>query len=393
MSDLNASNTTQAKTKGDVFTSFNVADFPVPRGRDEDWIFTPLRRLTGLVDGSFTNTSAPRVTVAELPAGVSFTPADKTDARITGVGAPMDRVGAQAYTAASGAHVLTIADDTVVDGDIVVTIRGAGADTTAFGVLGIVAGRHSQANVILRFEGEGTLADFRTYEVGEGAHLNVALVDKMAAQAVHLSNEQLRLGRDCVLRHGYAAFGGSVARTVAHVSFAAPGADAELSGVYFADDGQFFEQRLLVDHSQPNCRSNVMYKGALQGDPASTLPETRTAWVGDVLIRAEAENTDTYEKNMNLVLSEGARADAVPNLEIATGEIVGAGHAATVGRFDDEHLFYLMSRGIPEPAARRLIVHGFFTEVINRIPIESVRQELEATVAAELDTIDMDELV
>ncbi|MDU6480099.1 MAG: SufD family Fe-S cluster assembly protein, partial [Corynebacterium kroppenstedtii] len=181
-------------------------------------------------------------------------------------------------------------------------------------------------------------------------------------------------------------------RNISHVAFKAPGADCELSGVYFADDGQYFEQRLLVDHSEANCRSNVMYKGALQGDPNSDLPETRTAWVGDALIRAQADNTDTYEKNMNLVLSEGARADAVPNLEIATGEIIGAGHAATVGRFDDEQLYYLMSRGIPEPVARRLIVHGFFTEVISRIPIPAVQDELEKRVSEELDTVSLDEL-
>ena len=107
---------------------------------------------------------------------------------------------------------------------------------------------------------------------------------------------------------------------------------------------------------------------------------------GDVLIRAEATGTDTYELNRNLLLTEGARADAVPNLEIETGEIAGAGHAATVGRFDEEQLFYLLSRGIPELAARRLVVRGFFSEVINLIPVESVREKLEKLVDEELNT-------
>ena len=142
---------------------------------------------------------------------------------------------------------------------------------------------------------------------------------------------------------------------------------------------------MLVDHSVPNCRSNVLYKGALQGDKQSSLPEARTCWVGDVLIRSDAKGTDTYETNRNLVLTDGARADAIPNLEIETGEIAGAGHAATVGRFDDEQLFYLRSRGIPEDEATRLIIRGFFNEVLNQIPVESVRDELIARVAGELE--------
>ena len=148
---------------------------------------------------------------------------------------------------------------------------------------------------------------------------------------------------------------------------------------------RYIENRMLVDHSVPNCRSNVLYKGALQGDKQSSLPEARTCWVGDVLIRSDAKGTDTYETNRNLVLTDGARADAIPNLEIETGEIAGAGHAATVGRFDAEQLFYLRSRGIPEDEATRLIIRGFFNEVLNQIPVESVRDELIARVAGELE--------
>jgi hypothetical protein len=106
-----------------------------------------------------------------------------------------------------------------------------------------------------------------------------------------------------------------------------------------------------------------------------------------VLIRANAQGTDTYEANRNLVLTEGARADAVPNLEIETGEIIGAGHAATVGRFDDEQEFYLRARGIPPEEARRLIVRGFFSEVIGRIPVAAIREDLENRVAAELEAL------
>ena len=138
-------------------------------------------------------------------------------------------------------------------------------------------------------------------------------------------------------------------------------------GLYFADAGQHQEQRLFVDHAVPNCISRVTYKGALQGEGAHTV------WVGDVLIRAAAEGTDTYELNRNLVLSDGARADSVPNLEIETGLIEGAGHASATGRFDDEQLFYLRARGIPESDARRLVVRGFFAELIHEIGVPDGR--------------------
>jgi Fe-S cluster assembly protein SufD len=106
--------------------------------------------------------------------------------------------------------------------------------------------------------------------------------------------------------------------------------------------------------------------------------------VGDVLIRAEATGTDTYEVNRNLVLSDGARADSVPNLEIETGEVVGAGHASATGRFDDEQLFYLMARGIPETEARRLVVRGFFAELLGKVPVEELRERLTSVIESRL---------
>lgn len=258
---------------------------------------------------------------------------------------------------------------------------------TTFGGIVVELEDHAEATVAINYRGSGTHADNVQYVVGDGARLTVIVDADWDSDAVHLSGHHAILGRDAVLRHNVAMFGGEIVRMVPRVKFTAPGGDVELLGVYFADDGQYFENRLLVDHSVPHCRSNVLYKGALQGDPASSRPDTRCTWVGDVLIRAEALNTDTYETNRNLVLSEGARADAVPNLEIETGDIVGAGHAATVGRFDDEQLFYLMSRGIPEVDARRLIIRGFFSDVIHYIPVPEIRKELEERVTDELERV------
>jgi Fe-S cluster assembly protein SufD len=178
------------------------------------------------------------------------------------------------------------------------------------------------------------------------------------------------------------AIGGDLVRQYTSVEYSDRGGDCEAYGLYFADAGQHLEHRLLVDHAVPDCRSYVAYRGALQGK------EAHTVWVGDVLIRAEATGTDTYEINRNLLLSDGARADSIPNLEIETGEVAGAGHASATGRFDDEQLFYLMARGIPAEEARRLVVRGFFNELLGKIPVTELRERLAGVIEARLQETD-----
>jgi Fe-S cluster assembly protein SufD len=174
------------------------------------------------------------------------------------------------------------------------------------------------------------------------------------------------------------SLGGDLVRLVSNVQYAGPGGSADLYGVYFADETQHLEHRLFVDHNAPRTRSNVDYRGALQGKGA------RAVWIGDVLIRKVAEGIETYEQNRNLVLTDGCHADSVPNLEIETGEIEGAGHASATGRFDDLQLFYLQSRGINEDEAKRLVVRGFFADIIREIPLGDLRDEITAAIEEEL---------
>ncbi|WKD59266.1 Fe-S cluster assembly protein SufD [Corynebacterium caspium] len=380
----------QYDNKGDVFTSYNVEDFDVPSGRDEIWRFISLRNIRGLHNGKFPTQTAADIAV-EIPAadaanGVTAQVVSKDNERVTYAGAPSDRVAAQAWSAMEAATLITVPKNLSATAPIMVKITGQGIDKTAFGAIVVDVEAHAEATVVISYTGSATYADNLRFNIGDGASLNVIVDADWENDTVHLSQHVAAVGRDAYLNHSVATFGGQIVRIVPRVGYTAQGGNVKMLGVYFADDGQYFENRLLVDHSAPNCTSNVLYKGALQGDP-DTKTETRTCWVGDVFIRNTAYNTNTYEANRNLVLSEGARADAIPNLEIATGDIPGAGHAATVGRFDDLHVFYLMSRGIPEAEARRLIVHGFFTEVINQIPIESVRQELERRVESELASV------
>jgi Fe-S cluster assembly protein SufD len=257
-------------------------------------------------------------------------------------------------------------------------VRGESAEGAAFGHTLIEVGANARATVVLDHSGSATYADNVEIVVGDGASLSVVSLQDWNPDAVHLSHHHVLVGRDARVQHTAVTFGGGVVRLAPSVRYGGPGGDAELLGVYFADGGQHLEHRLFVDHAQPNCRSRVEYKGALQGQDAHSV------WIGDVLIRAEAVGTDTYERNRNLLLTEGARADSVPNLEILTGEVVGAGHASASGRLEDHHLFYLMARGIPMAEARRLVIRGFFGQLISRIAVPDLQDRITASIEAEL---------
>ncbi|MFF7329392.1 Fe-S cluster assembly protein SufD [Streptomyces sp. NPDC090306] len=356
--------------------SYDVADFPVPHGREEEWRFTPLERLRGLHDGTAVATGGVKVAV-EAPEGVTVETVGRDDARVGRAGTPVDRVAAQAYSAFDRASVVTVAKDTVLTEPIRVAVHGEGG--TAYGHTVVELGAFAEAVVVIDHTGDAVLAANVDYVLGDGAKLTVVSVQDWDDKAVHLAQHNALVGRDASFKSVVVTFGGDVVRLNPRVVYAGPGGEAELLGLYFTDRGQHQEHRLFVDHNAPHCKSHVVYKGALQGDDAHAV------WIGDVLIEAKAEGTDTYEMNRNLVLTDGARVDSVPNLEIETGEIVGAGHASTTGRFDDEQLFYLMARGIPEQDARRLVVRGFFAELVQQIGVADIEQRLLGKIEEELE--------
>jgi Fe-S cluster assembly protein SufD len=373
-----------ATNKAHQFTSFDVNAFEVPGGRDEIWRFTPLRRLRGLHDGSAAATGSAAISVGEGRPGVRAETVERGDERLGAAGVPADRIAAQAFSSFESATVVTVDKGAVVAEPVEITVTGPGEGATAYGHLQVRVGELAQAVVVIDQRGSGTYADNVEFVVDDAARLTVVSIADWADDAVNVSMHHALLGKDAVLRHLCVQLGGDLVRQTDRVRFGAAGGDAELLGLYFADDGQHLESRLLIDHGQPNCRSHALYKGAVQGDPDSSRPDARTVWVGDVLIRADAVGTDTFETNRNLVLTDGARADSIPNLEIETGEIAGAGHASATGRFDDEQLFYLRTRGIPEDQARRLIVRGFFGEIIAQIGIPALRERLTGAIEDEL---------
>ncbi|WP_298175611.1 Fe-S cluster assembly protein SufD [Saccharomonospora sp.] len=369
-----------ALSRGERFTSYDVQAFEVPSGREENWRFTPLKRLRGLHDGTASATGEAKID-AETAPEVKVETVGRDDARLGEAGVPSDRIAAQAYSSFEAATVVTVPKNTKASKHSVVRVNGPGEGKTAYGHLQVRAEPFAEAAIVLDHVGSGTYADNVEFVIGDGAQLTVVSVQDWADDAVHVSEQHLRLGRDARLKHIVVTLSGGLVRVSPTATFAGPGGDVEMLGLYFADAGQHQEHRLFVDHAVPHCSSNVLYKGALQGDDA------RTVWIGDVLIRAAAEGTETFELNRNLVLTDGARADSVPNLEIETGEIAKAGHASTTGRFDDEQLFYLQSRGIEEEEARRLVVRGFFYEVLMKIDIPEMRERLEAAIEDELQAI------
>ncbi|HEY2877568.1 Fe-S cluster assembly protein SufD [Nocardioides sp.] len=358
--------------------SFEVDDHAVPTGREEIWRFTPLKRLRGLhsdapLDGSGVGAAY------DVPDGVVVERLEAGDARLGASGfVPTDRIAARVWREAGRRFAVTIPADAELDRPVLVTLTGTDVEHATATHAVITAGRHSRATVVLRFVGSATLADNVEIVVADGAQLTVVSIDDWEDDAVHVGHRHAQVGRDAHFKHVDVTFGGSVVRHDTTAEYAGPGGDVEMLGLYFADAGQHIEHRLFVDHTAPQTKSHVTYKGALQGEGAHTV------WIGNVLIRKVAEGIETYEENRNLVLTDGCQADSVPNLEIETGEIKGAGHASATGRFDDEQLFYLRSRGIAEDEARRLVVHGFFNDLIRRIAVPELEEQLAATVEAEL---------
>ena len=365
-------------TKSQVLRSFDVADFPALNGLEEEWRFTPLKRLGALVTASRLDGVAPAVEHGELPAGVAVKHVDAVEPVLT----PFDRISALAYGSADGVTLIEVAPETSLDEAIVVRVVGKGGDAAAARTL-VQVGAFAKVTVVLEQTGTATLADNVEVVIGDGAQLTFVTLAEWDAGAVQAQHVRFRVGKDARVQHVQVALGGDLVRQFTSVEYAGRGGDAELWGLYFATanpghGGQHFEHRQLVDHTAPDCRSYVAYRGALQG------ASTKTVWVGDVLIRHTATGTDTYEINRNLILTDGAIAHSVPNLEIETGEVAGAGHASATGRFDDEQLFYLMARGITEAEARKLVVRGFFADLINKIPVEELRERLGATIETRL---------
>jgi Fe-S cluster assembly protein SufD len=361
------------QTRSERFRSRDVTDFPAVTGREAVWKLTPVARIAELLSGDLDGSPYP----IEAPAvdGISLSWVDRDDSRVGSAGEPEERASANAFSAFEKALLVSVTGEASSEFTVTRSALGSGAR----GAHTIIeAAPFSRGTVVLQGLGEAHLTENVEIIVGDSAELTVVSVQEWNDDALHIASHFATVGRDAKLKHVVVSLGGGVVRINPSTHLVGSGSDTEMYGVYFADAGQHLEQQVYVFHDAPHSRSRVSYKGALQGEGA------RTVWIGDVLIGRNAPGTDSYEQNRNLVLTDGTRADSVPNLEIETGDILGAGHASATGRFDDEQLFYLQSRGIAEDEARRLVVRGFLSEIVQKIGAPALQEHLQAAIEAEL---------
>jgi Fe-S cluster assembly protein SufD len=353
--------------------STNVADFPAISTREEQWRYCSSDRLKGLDADALAEYVGDLV--VKHSDGVTTAWVGSENAAFGSAGIPEERPSAAAWGSAEQAYLVTMPANSKSDANI--ELISESTEPSAIHLI-VEAQKFAEATVIIDHKGDAILGENIEIIVGDEAQLTVISIQDWNSESVHASTQMAKLGRNSKLKHLVVSLGGKTVRVASSTEFTQPGGEVEMLGMYFADAGQYLENRLYVDHAVPNCKSRVTYKGALQGEKAHTV------WVGDVLIRMAAEGTDTYELNRNLLLTDGARADSVPNLEIETGKIEGAGHASASGRFDDEQLFYFQARGITEIEARRLVVRGFLNEIIQQIGNAEIEARLSESIEAEL---------
>lgn len=346
--------------------SLDPADFSLPNGREEEWRFTPSGAFAQFMESV---PEAGHVTAAGPALVVPIS-------ELSSTWMPIDRPSAIARANVSHAVVLDIPADH--ESSEPIHLRLSATAAVSYEHVEIRFGRFSKATVVIEQPADSAVSGALIVTVGDGAQATVVNVADSARTHEAMLAWHADLGRDSHFHGTQVSLGGSRLRVLPSVAYRATGGNAQLLGVFLADDGQFMEHRLFVEHDQPHCTSNVVYKGALSGD------KSHTVWVGDVLVRREAIGIDTYEINRNLLLSDGARADSVPNLELETGDIASAGHASATGRFDDDQLFYLQARGIDEETARQLVVRGFFADIVSRIPDTAWQADIMGRIGARL---------
>jgi len=367
------------QTRNERPRSTSISDFQELTNRQEIWRYLPMDRLNGL-DAEVIGEVTDEQIQIELATGVSANWIESTSKPVGSAGLPEDRISAIAWTNASKTLLVEVPENLEVAEPTFLKLDLGEIGAKAVHIF-VRAGANSKATVVLDHTGSGSLAENVEIVLDSGAKLDFVSIQDWNRGSAHVSTQFTRLGKDSTLKHVVVSLGGDLVRVTPSAALDSPGAEIQMFGVYLADSSNYFEHRPYVDHIAENCISNVAYKGALQGAGAHTV------WVGDVLIRETAVGTNSYELNRNLLLTDGSRADSVPNLEIETGKIEGAGHASASGRFDDEQLFYLMARGIGESEAKRLVVRGFLHEIVQKVGISQVEDRLIASIEKELEQV------
>ncbi len=364
---------------------------PTPSKTDEEWRRTDVSRLDPNQFSTLEHLDGQKLILPEaLPKGVILEPLrqaakdhpELVEPRLFSlVHADRDRFAALHAAFFTGGTFLYVPDGVVVDKPIIGQHFSHDANSSVLPHTLIVAGRGAKFDYLDDYIAEkDDESGYRTGSaeifVGEGAQVGYVAVQKWGRNVWHLADQRAELQKDSTLRLFNVTLGGKFSKTRVEASLVGEGSNAELKAIYFGSGQQFFDFHTLQDHQVGNTRSDLLFKGALQ-DMA------RTVYAGLIRIEKHAAHSDAYQANRNLVLSNKAKATSIPMLEIDNND-VRCTHGATVGPVDPEHLFYLRSRGIPEPTAKRMLIQGFFGDVLDRIPFEHARNLVEAELEARI---------
>jgi Fe-S cluster assembly protein SufD len=263
-----------------------------------------------------------------------------------------------------------------MDTPLVVEIHGATEGSASFPHLLVRVGENAEARIVVEYrsaEGASLLIVPKVdLEVGDGARLRFVSVQSLDHAATSVVHQRVVLGRDATSRIGEVGLGGKLGRLDLGVNLTGNGSSSEVVGLYFGEGDQTLDYRMVINHEGKNTTSDVFLKGAVEDDAQSVF-------TGLLRIEKDATRTSTFETNRNLVLSENAKAQSVPNLEILCNDVI-CGHASSVGPLERDHLYYLQSRGLSRERAERLLIRGFFQEVIDRLPVEGLEEPVSEEV-------------
>ena len=381
----------------EAFAAFQAQD--VPTGAEEEWRYVELDfdldSLALTTDGGAAMPAGPfltsalddaagriqiidgRVVDVALEVGdVSVKRMAEVDRLETAAPVDRDKFAAAHLAFATDGAVVAVRPGAVVESPIVVDIQATQPGTISFPHVEFLVGANAQAGLIVVYRSPEGLEAVAVPDVvltaEDGAQLRFMSVQGWDLATTGLVHQRLRLGRDATGRVGEVGLGGKVARLDLAVDLEGTGSSAEVVGVYFGEDHQTLDYRMTINHIGRNTTSDVFMKGAVED-------HAQSVFTGLLRIEKDAVRTSAFETNRNLVLSEHAKAHSVPNLEILCNDVV-CGHGSSVGPLEQEHLYYLQSRGISRPRAERMLVRGFFSEVIARLPFDTVAEPIDEAV-------------
>lgn len=367
-----------------------------PTGAEEDWRYVdydldfdslvPAETFgEALESGPFINSleaSSGRVlivdghVVAADSDGARLVRMAESEARESAVPVDHNKLAAAHTAFAADGISIEVGDGQVIGEPIVVEVQGVAPDTASFPHIGVTVGSNAEASLLVVYRsapGARLLmvpeVDLRVADSGNLSFVSVQSLDHAASNVVH---QRVHIGRDATSRIGEVGLGADLGRLDLAVNLDGDGASSSVVGLYFGEGSQTLDYRMVVNHIGRSTSSDVFLKGALEDD-------SQSVFTGLLRIEKTAQKTSTFETNRNLVLSENAKANSVPNLEILCDDVI-CGHASSVGPLEEDHLYYLQSRGLSKQRAERLLIRGFFTEVIDRLPVAGLAEPVSDEV-------------